>query len=51
MKSFTVVIETKGREVYYVGAESEAEARDTWMDFPMSISEVTDAWVASVVED
>ena len=49
-KHYTVVIEGTFREVYHVPADSENEARDTWMDYKAAFNEATEAEIVSVKE-
>lgn len=50
MPQFEVVYEGTVREIYYVFAETEDEARETWSDEEPSYSEVIDGEVVSVEE-
>lgn len=50
MPQFEVVYEGTVREIYYVDAETEDEARENWSDEEPSYSEVIDGEVVSTVE-
>ena len=50
MPQFEVVYEGTVREIYYVSAETEDEARETWFDEDPSYSEVIDGEVVYVEE-
>lgn len=50
MPQFEVVYEGTVREIYYVFAETEDEARETWFDEDPSYSEVIDGDVVYVEE-
>lgn len=50
MPQFEVVYEGTVREIYYVFAETEDEARETWFEEEPSNSEVIDGDVVSVEE-
>lgn len=50
MTEYAVYVETKGREIYYVKANSAEEAEEIWSDYEPTVSEVRDAWVYDVEE-
>lgn len=50
MPEFEVIYEGTVREVYYVEAETEDEAWETWADAEPDISEVIDGGPVSVKE-
>lgn len=51
MPTYLVKIETKHLESYYVEAESEEQARETWSDAPMDMSDCTEVLGIDSVEE
>lgn len=51
MTAYEVEMRTTGREVYYVEADSAAEAKENWMNGELIVSEVIDSEFYDVSEE